>query len=79
MKAKAKATVNRGKSAGKKIVGKGKNLAGRIANKASNKEPGKVILLNTVSKNSAVGAPGLIPGTNPPLRFKSSAMEFVFT
>jgi hypothetical protein len=53
--------------------------AGRIAMTDNKIDPGKVILLKTVSKNSAVGPPGLIPGIKPPLRFKSSDMLVVFT
>jgi hypothetical protein len=35
--------------------------------------------MTLLSKNSDVSPPGLIPGTKPPLLFKSSAILFVGT
>ena len=54
-------------------------IAGTIAIIAKKIEPGKVICDITLSKYSEVSFPGRIPGTNPPLRFKSSDILFVGT
>ena len=54
-------------------------IAGNTAIKARNKEPGNVINDITLSKNSEVYNPGRIPGINPPLLFKSSAILLVGT
>ncbi len=50
--------------------------AGRIATAARKMAPGNVIFDKMLSINSAVCFPGFMPGTNPPLRFKLSAMSF---
>jgi hypothetical protein len=43
------------------------------------RDPGNVICDITVSKYSEVSFPGRIPGTKPPLRFRSSDILFVGT
>ena len=46
--------------------------AGKIATIARNTDPGRVILVNILSRYSEVCFPGLIPGTKPPFLFISS-------
>ena len=53
--------------------------AGSTEIRAKKIEPGNVIRDITLSKKSDVSKPGLIPGTKPPLRFKSSAILLVGT
>jgi hypothetical protein len=54
-------------------------IAGRMAIKARNIDPGNVILDNITSRNSAVALPGLTPGIKLPCRLRSSAIWFGFT
>ena len=54
-------------------------IAGKTAITARYRDPGKVIRDITESRNSDVSLPGLIPGTNPPLLFKSSDILLVGT
>ena len=48
--------------------------AGSIAIIERSNDPGSVILEIILSMKSDVGAPGLIPGTNPPFLLRSSAI-----
>ncbi len=54
-------------------------IAGNTETAAKNNEPGNVIRDIILSKNSEVSPPGLMPGTKPPLLFKSSDILFVGT